>query len=229
MPRLPPICCTCELHIPCEYLRSQDPESGLAPNLTPPGTPCRSPPSLPSPQAAAPAPAPLDLSEMAERLSELCAKAAAVPQHFEYAEPSPAPAQRFAGAWAPQPYSRIELAERLAELAAKEGTRLAVASLADSLDYAQPGLGRAQRKVRAAGGSMCLREARFDGAGRWLVHFAVCCCSRRQLLGRPEGNGTKKYLPLLPSILTAHHACLASCPTIGPAGICRRPFPPRAV
>ena len=100
-------------------------------------------------QAAAPTPAPIELSDMAERLSELCTKAAVVPQYCEYAQPAPAPAQRFAGAWAPQPYDRADLAERMGELAAKESARLALAALEDSLAYAQPG--RPEKKVSCLG------------------------------------------------------------------------------
>ena len=101
-------------------------------------------------QAPAPAPAPLELPDMAERLAELCQAAAAVPAWCQYATPC-GPAQRFGGTWPPQPYSRADLSERLAELQAKEGARLSLAALEDSLAYAQPGLGRAQRKVRPAG------------------------------------------------------------------------------
>ena len=68
-------------------------------------------------KAGAAAAEPLTLAEMGERLAELAAKAAVVPEGWQYAAPC-GPAQWFGGAWAPQPYSRADLAERLAELAA---------------------------------------------------------------------------------------------------------------
>ena len=43
--------------------------------------------------------------------------------------------------------------ERLAELCQRESRKLAAAALEGSLAYAQPGLGRAQKKVRGAAGA----------------------------------------------------------------------------
>ena len=93
---------------------------------------------------AAYAPSPLDAEDRAERLAELVQKAAVVPAWCQYAAPS-GPAARHGAPHAPQPLSRADLAERLAELAQKEGARLALAELADSLAYADPG--RPEKKV----------------------------------------------------------------------------------
>ena len=133
-------------------------------------------PTSPAPQASTPAPAPLDLADFAERLAELAAKAAVVPEGWLYAVPC-GPAARHQGAWAPQPYELPDMAERLAELKQRLARRQAVAAFADSLAYAQPGLGRAQRKVRPAGAAGWLL-ARLDGC--WGAAGAVggtsCMC-----------------------------------------------------
>ena len=122
---------------------------------------------------------------MAERLAELCTKAAVVPQYCEYAQPAPAPSQRFAGAWAPQPYDRADLAERMAELAAKESARLALAALEDSLAYAQPG--RPEKKVSCLGQ---LLDFWSRSLMEWVVSRAQVaqsgrCSTRRRHVRRP--------------------------------------------
>ena len=84
---------------------------------------------------------------MAECFAELAAKAAPVPEWCQYATTC-GPAARHRGAWAPQSYELSDMHERLAELKQRVARRQALAAYGDSLDYAQPGLGRPQRKVR---------------------------------------------------------------------------------
>lgn len=108
-------------------------------------------PRAPPSQASAPAPQPLTLADMAERFAELAAKAAIVPQHCEYATPC-GPAARHQGAFVPQPCELSDMHERMAELKQRVARRQAVAAYGDSLAYAQPCLGRAQRKVRVVEG-----------------------------------------------------------------------------
>ncbi len=85
---------------------------------------------------------------MAERLSELCQAAAQVPAWCEYAAAC-GPAARH-GTYTATPLTLADMGERLAELCAKAAATDAVAAFADSLAYAQPGLGRPQRKAATA-------------------------------------------------------------------------------
>ncbi len=109
---------------------------------------------------------------MAERFAELAAKAAVVPEWCQYATAC-GPAARHQGAWAPQSYELSDMHERLAELKQRVARRQALAAYGDSLDYAQPGLGRPQRKVRHCAG--CGVRARQGQLEQHYVKIAHCC------------------------------------------------------
>lgn len=179
---------------------------------------------------------------MAERLAELEAKAAVVPEWCQYAAPC-GPAARHQGAWKAQPCELPDMHERLVELKERVARRQAVAAFGDSLAYAQPSLGRPQRKVRAGVESETREKACTAAAGHgWLnagivwaaAHHSEDSCAlnatgTHQCAQRPPaalGTSFRSFLPSSRIFLLSHETCfcLTNVPsTHCPAG--RRPHP----